>query len=154
MIEQEFPWWGELHRWWCTNPAYNSTWSAADSGQDFARHAVDLFKLWPNPLSVDSVDPASGPPNSPQLEEGEIEDNFFADDSELMHVDSDPPLSHIETPLYPIPSPSPLFSERELPPPVVPSANPSCIPHFSAQLLLLSLPANSEQFSLAPPAIL
>ncbi|KAI6154733.1 hypothetical protein BKA82DRAFT_106606, partial [Pisolithus tinctorius] len=35
-IKQEFPWWGELHGWWRTNPAYNSTWSAADSGQDFA----------------------------------------------------------------------------------------------------------------------
>ncbi|KAI5990291.1 hypothetical protein F5J12DRAFT_966727, partial [Pisolithus orientalis] len=47
-IEREFPWWGELHRWWHTNPAYNSTWSAADSGQDFTRHVVELFKLWPN----------------------------------------------------------------------------------------------------------
>ncbi|KAI6009583.1 hypothetical protein F5J12DRAFT_698897, partial [Pisolithus orientalis] len=34
MIEKEFPWWGELHGWWHTNPAYNSTWSAADSGQE------------------------------------------------------------------------------------------------------------------------
>ncbi|KAI5991082.1 hypothetical protein F5J12DRAFT_697973, partial [Pisolithus orientalis] len=34
MIEKEFPWWGKLHGWWCTNPAYNSTWSAADSRQE------------------------------------------------------------------------------------------------------------------------
>ncbi|KIN95957.1 hypothetical protein M404DRAFT_33760 [Pisolithus tinctorius Marx 270] len=111
MIEREFPWWGELHGWWHTNPAYNSTWSAADSGQDFTRCMVELFKLWPNPPSIDSINPAAGPPNSPQLEEGEIEDNFCADDSELMHVDGNPTLSHVETPSYPIPSPSPLFSE-------------------------------------------
>ncbi|KIN95562.1 hypothetical protein M404DRAFT_92697, partial [Pisolithus tinctorius Marx 270] len=40
----EFPWWWGLHGWRCTNPAYNSTWSAADSGQDFARCMVELFK--------------------------------------------------------------------------------------------------------------
>ncbi|KAI6154693.1 hypothetical protein BKA82DRAFT_23403 [Pisolithus tinctorius] len=165
MIKREFPWWGELDGWWRTNPAYNSTWSAADSGQDFARCAVELFKLWPNPPSRDSVDPAAGLLNSPQLEDGEIEeggdfhinDNFFADNSELMNVDSDPPLSHIEMPLFPIPSPSPLLSEQELLLPVVPSSSPSSPgwqstsanplrpPHFSNQLLLSSLPANSER---------
>ncbi|KIN92694.1 hypothetical protein M404DRAFT_112537, partial [Pisolithus tinctorius Marx 270] len=41
-IQKEFSWWGDLHGWWCTNPAYNSTWSGADSGQNFAAHAVGL----------------------------------------------------------------------------------------------------------------
>ncbi|KAI6151563.1 hypothetical protein BKA82DRAFT_3935966, partial [Pisolithus tinctorius] len=41
-IQKEFPWWGDLHSWWCTNPAYNSMWSGADSGQNFAAHAVGL----------------------------------------------------------------------------------------------------------------
>ncbi|KAI6003464.1 hypothetical protein F5J12DRAFT_687871, partial [Pisolithus orientalis] len=38
-IQKEFPWWGDLHGWWCMNPAYNSMWSGADSGQNFAAHA-------------------------------------------------------------------------------------------------------------------
>ncbi|KAI6146224.1 hypothetical protein BKA82DRAFT_3980732, partial [Pisolithus tinctorius] len=38
-IQKEFPWWGDLHGWWRTNPAYNSTWSGADSGQNFAARA-------------------------------------------------------------------------------------------------------------------
>ncbi|KAI6138647.1 hypothetical protein BKA82DRAFT_3938838, partial [Pisolithus tinctorius] len=33
---KEFPWWGDLHGWWHTNPLYNSMWSGADSGQNFA----------------------------------------------------------------------------------------------------------------------
>ncbi|KAI6002435.1 hypothetical protein F5J12DRAFT_913905 [Pisolithus orientalis] len=152
MIEKEFPWWGELHGW-C-----NSTWSAADSGQDFTRHIVELFKLWPNLLSGDSVDPAAGPLNSSQLEEGEIaeggnnfhtNDNFFADDSELMNVDSNPPFSHVEMPSFPIPSPSLLFSEQELLLPVIPLPSPSSA--GSKWLMLLSLPANSEWFLLTPP---
>ncbi|KIN98432.1 hypothetical protein M404DRAFT_112775, partial [Pisolithus tinctorius Marx 270] len=41
-IQKEFPWWGDLHSWWCMNSAYNSMWSGADSGQNFAAHAVRL----------------------------------------------------------------------------------------------------------------
>ncbi|KAI6141836.1 hypothetical protein BKA82DRAFT_155949, partial [Pisolithus tinctorius] len=37
---KEFPWWGELHGWWCMNPAYNSTWSAADT---VAQKTVCMF---------------------------------------------------------------------------------------------------------------
>ncbi|KIK10469.1 hypothetical protein PISMIDRAFT_43265, partial [Pisolithus microcarpus 441] len=35
-IQKEFPWWADLHGWWCTNPTYNNTWSSADSGQNFS----------------------------------------------------------------------------------------------------------------------
>ncbi|KAI5998981.1 hypothetical protein F5J12DRAFT_784823 [Pisolithus orientalis] len=52
-IKKEFPWWGELHGWWCMNPTYNNTWSADVSRQDFAKHVVELFELWPNPLGGD-----------------------------------------------------------------------------------------------------
>ncbi|KAI6160596.1 hypothetical protein EDD17DRAFT_1760745 [Pisolithus thermaeus] len=48
-ITKDFPWWADLHGWWCTNPAYNNTFSTADIGQDFATHAVELFKLQPTP---------------------------------------------------------------------------------------------------------
>ncbi|KAI6041978.1 hypothetical protein EDC04DRAFT_2531615, partial [Pisolithus marmoratus] len=33
-IEKDFPWWADLHGWWCTNPAYNNTFSTANVGQD------------------------------------------------------------------------------------------------------------------------
>ncbi|KAI5998949.1 hypothetical protein F5J12DRAFT_784792 [Pisolithus orientalis] len=62
-IKKEFPWWGELHGWWCMNPAYNNTWSANVSRQDFAKHVVELFELWPNPLGGDPS--FSSPPLSP-----------------------------------------------------------------------------------------
>ncbi|KIN95947.1 hypothetical protein M404DRAFT_95704, partial [Pisolithus tinctorius Marx 270] len=39
---KEFPWWGDLHGWWHTNPLYNSMWSGADSGQNFAACAARL----------------------------------------------------------------------------------------------------------------
>ncbi|KAI5984248.1 hypothetical protein F5J12DRAFT_682254, partial [Pisolithus orientalis] len=42
IIQKEFPWWGDLHGWWHMNPAYNSMWSGADSGQNFTTHAVRL----------------------------------------------------------------------------------------------------------------
>ncbi|KIK10558.1 hypothetical protein PISMIDRAFT_76241, partial [Pisolithus microcarpus 441] len=43
-IQKEFPWWADLHGWWHTNPAYNNTWSSADSRQNFSVHTVELFK--------------------------------------------------------------------------------------------------------------
>ncbi|KAI6017563.1 hypothetical protein PISMIDRAFT_35736, partial [Pisolithus microcarpus 441] len=42
MIQKEFPCWADLHGWWHTNPAYNNTWSSADSRQNFSVHAVKL----------------------------------------------------------------------------------------------------------------
>lgn len=38
-----FPWWVDLHGWWRTNPAYNTSFSTADPGQDFAAEAITLF---------------------------------------------------------------------------------------------------------------
>ncbi|KAG2063601.1 hypothetical protein BDR04DRAFT_1033249, partial [Suillus decipiens] len=40
---QTFPWWVDLHGWWRTNPAYNTSYSTADPGQDFAAEAMDVF---------------------------------------------------------------------------------------------------------------
>ncbi|KAG2028948.1 hypothetical protein BDR03DRAFT_1056542 [Suillus americanus] len=40
---QTFPWWVDLHGWWRTNPAYNTLFSTADPGQDFAAEAMDVF---------------------------------------------------------------------------------------------------------------
>ncbi|KAG0692198.1 hypothetical protein DFH29DRAFT_818008, partial [Suillus ampliporus] len=40
---QTFPWWVDLHGWWRTNPAYNTSFSTADPGQDFAAEAMDVF---------------------------------------------------------------------------------------------------------------
>ncbi|KAG2154158.1 uncharacterized protein EDB93DRAFT_1058161, partial [Suillus bovinus] len=34
-----FPWWVNLHGWWRTNPTYNTSFSTADPGQDFAVEA-------------------------------------------------------------------------------------------------------------------
>ncbi|KAG1751728.1 hypothetical protein EDB19DRAFT_1903673 [Suillus lakei] len=40
---QTFPWWVDLHGWWRTNPAYNTSFSTADPGQDFEAEAMDVF---------------------------------------------------------------------------------------------------------------
>ncbi|KAG1828920.1 hypothetical protein EV424DRAFT_1306111, partial [Suillus variegatus] len=39
---QTFPWWVDLHGWWRTNPAYNTSFSTADPGQDFSAEAMDV----------------------------------------------------------------------------------------------------------------
>ncbi|KAI6144678.1 hypothetical protein BKA82DRAFT_3983009, partial [Pisolithus tinctorius] len=59
-LSREFLPWGDLHSWWHTNPAYNSIWSGADSGQNFAAHAVRLFKLWSNPHAISDSLPGPG----------------------------------------------------------------------------------------------
>ncbi|KAI6094976.1 hypothetical protein EDD16DRAFT_1465192, partial [Pisolithus croceorrhizus] len=38
-IVDAFPWWEELHGFWRTNPSYNTVYSTADPGQDFATEA-------------------------------------------------------------------------------------------------------------------
>ncbi|KIK18466.1 hypothetical protein PISMIDRAFT_72520, partial [Pisolithus microcarpus 441] len=38
-ILDTFPWWEDLHRFWRTNPSYNTVCSTADPGQDFATEA-------------------------------------------------------------------------------------------------------------------
>ncbi|KAG0700423.1 hypothetical protein DFH29DRAFT_774835, partial [Suillus ampliporus] len=40
---QTFPWWVDLHGWWRTHPAYNTSFLTADPGQDFAAEAMDVF---------------------------------------------------------------------------------------------------------------
>ncbi|KAG1896304.1 uncharacterized protein F5891DRAFT_1193330 [Suillus fuscotomentosus] len=39
----QFPWWSDLHGWWRTNPSYNTAFSTADPGQDFASEALEFF---------------------------------------------------------------------------------------------------------------
>ncbi|KAI6159795.1 hypothetical protein EDD17DRAFT_1511071 [Pisolithus thermaeus] len=80
VIMKDFPWWADLHRWWCTNPAYNNTFSAADVRQDFAVCAVELFKLQLTPPAMDPEThlanltvPCSSTPSG--LEDGEIKDD-------------------------------------------------------------------------------
>ncbi|KAI6111098.1 hypothetical protein F5141DRAFT_1063469 [Pisolithus sp. B1] len=79
-IMKDFLWWADLHAWWHTNPAYNNTFSAANVGQDFAVHAVELFKLQLTPPAMDPEThlanltvPCSSTLSG--LEDGEIEDN-------------------------------------------------------------------------------
>ncbi|KAI6108270.1 hypothetical protein F5141DRAFT_1216009 [Pisolithus sp. B1] len=38
-----FPWWEDLHGFWHTNPSYNTVFSTADPGQDFAAEAQQHF---------------------------------------------------------------------------------------------------------------
>ncbi|KAI6094674.1 hypothetical protein F5141DRAFT_1069231 [Pisolithus sp. B1] len=38
-----FPWWEDLHGFWCTNPSYNTVFSTADPGQDFAAEVQQHF---------------------------------------------------------------------------------------------------------------
>ncbi|KAI6094925.1 hypothetical protein F5141DRAFT_1222855 [Pisolithus sp. B1] len=38
-----FPWWEDLHGFWCTNPLYNTMFSTADPGQDFAAEVQQHF---------------------------------------------------------------------------------------------------------------
>ncbi|KIJ57902.1 hypothetical protein HYDPIDRAFT_34688 [Hydnomerulius pinastri MD-312] len=43
-LTETFPWWEDLHGWWRTNPAYNTVFTMADPGQDFAAMAQDYFQ--------------------------------------------------------------------------------------------------------------
>ncbi|KAG1826512.1 hypothetical protein EV424DRAFT_1319709, partial [Suillus variegatus] len=38
----QFPWWSDLHGWWRMNPSYNTAFSTADPGQDFASKALEF----------------------------------------------------------------------------------------------------------------
>ncbi|KIK14155.1 hypothetical protein PISMIDRAFT_72724, partial [Pisolithus microcarpus 441] len=42
-ILDTFPWWEDLHRFWRTNPSYNTVCSTADPSQDFATEAQQYF---------------------------------------------------------------------------------------------------------------
>ncbi|KIJ05855.1 hypothetical protein PAXINDRAFT_35395, partial [Paxillus involutus ATCC 200175] len=39
-LVESFPWWPELHGWWRKNPAYNTAYCVADSGQNLAAEAL------------------------------------------------------------------------------------------------------------------
>ncbi|KAI6141370.1 hypothetical protein EDD17DRAFT_1516150 [Pisolithus thermaeus] len=90
MIQKEFPRWADLHGWWHTNPMYNSTWSSANSGQNFSVCVVELFKLQQTPPLA--ANPESHLPSqlSPSQE---IEDREIANEA----VPS-PPLPFISKP--------------------------------------------------------
>ncbi|KAI6006967.1 hypothetical protein EDD15DRAFT_2113800, partial [Pisolithus albus] len=42
-ITETFPWWEDLHGFWRNNPSYNTVFSTADPGQDFAAEAQQYF---------------------------------------------------------------------------------------------------------------
>ncbi|KIK24427.1 hypothetical protein PISMIDRAFT_49114, partial [Pisolithus microcarpus 441] len=42
-IVANFPWWEDLHSFWRTNPSYNTVFSTADPGQDFAASTQQYF---------------------------------------------------------------------------------------------------------------
>ncbi|KAI6156681.1 hypothetical protein BKA82DRAFT_33051 [Pisolithus tinctorius] len=136
-IQKEFPWWGDLHSWWRTNPAYNSMWSGADSGQNFAAHAVRLFKLRLNPHAISDGLPGPGSPVPLELEEGEIGESssnlIFADDSLAMAID------YVSK--SPIPSPSSAISQS------------SSFPSFDQQLSPAVPSPPSDSVPSVPPLV-
>ncbi|KAI5999782.1 hypothetical protein F5J12DRAFT_895030 [Pisolithus orientalis] len=151
-IQKEFLWWGDLHGWWHTNPAYNSMWSGADSGQNFATHAVRLFKLQLNPHAISDGLPVPGSPVPLELEEGEIGESsnlIFADNSLEMTVD------YVGKPPIPLPSfaisHSSLFPsfDQQLspavlsPPPILSDSSSHATPPFRSEWPLLAIPSPS-----------
>ncbi|KAJ8581291.1 hypothetical protein M405DRAFT_847137, partial [Rhizopogon salebrosus TDB-379] len=70
---EAFPWWPDLHGWWRTNPAFNTAFSTADPGQDFASAALQHFQVssCQNPVQPCDDDDAGG---TSDIEDGEIVD--------------------------------------------------------------------------------
>ncbi|KAH0832360.1 hypothetical protein J3R83DRAFT_13384 [Lanmaoa asiatica] len=63
-ILNDFPWFESLHGWWKNNPAYNTVYSTAHTGQDFAAQAATLFGLQGGDISMVD-DPAAEIPLFP-----------------------------------------------------------------------------------------
>ncbi|KAI5998978.1 hypothetical protein F5J12DRAFT_784820 [Pisolithus orientalis] len=164
MIKKEFPWWGELHGWWHTNHAYNSTWSAADSGQKFTRHVVELFKLWPDPLGGDpsfssAEDLMSVDVKMPLLMIQLLPPPFCSEQGSsssaappLPHFRSSPlsaaplPVLFFSESMFASPSPLPFFSQKPAPSPLPPVASE----HLSLAPLLSPMPGSPAILSLHP----
>ncbi|KAG1801941.1 uncharacterized protein BJ212DRAFT_1487497 [Suillus subaureus] len=71
---KKFPWWPDLHSWWRTNPAFNTTSSSADPRQNFESNALQYFsRSGSNNAQVpDENDPDID--DELELEEGEVDE--------------------------------------------------------------------------------
>ncbi|KAG2053200.1 hypothetical protein BDR06DRAFT_886347 [Suillus hirtellus] len=71
---QKFPWWPDLHGWWRTNPAFNTTSLSADLGQNFKSAALQYFsRSGSNNTHVSNENNPDGD-NELELEEGKIDE--------------------------------------------------------------------------------
>lgn len=94
-----FPWWVDLHGWWRTNPTYNTSFSTADPGQDFAAEAAGHFGTGKGkeiPPPMDDEDGADA--ENEELEPGQILDEGIhqgeGDDFPMDDTNDVPLLSH------------------------------------------------------------
>ena len=75
---QAFPWWPDLHGWWRTNPAFNTAFSTADPGQDFASAALQHFQVSScQDLGLPCVPSDDDNADGSDIEDGEIADVGF-----------------------------------------------------------------------------
>ncbi|KAG2107576.1 hypothetical protein BD769DRAFT_1392940 [Suillus cothurnatus] len=73
----KFPWWPDLHGWWRTNPAYNTVFSTADSGQNYESAALQHFCV---PDREDAQLPAD---ENESQEDADIEDREIIDTGDI-----------------------------------------------------------------------
>jgi hypothetical protein len=73
----KFPWWPDLYGWWRTNPAYNTVFSTADSGQNYECAALQHFRV---PDHEDTQLPAD---ENELQEDAEIEDGKIIDTGDI-----------------------------------------------------------------------
>jgi len=73
----KFPWWPDLHGWWRTNPAYNTVFSTADSGQNYESAALQHFRV---PDREDAQLPAD---ENESQEDADIEDGEIIDTGDI-----------------------------------------------------------------------
>ncbi|KAG2072946.1 hypothetical protein BDR04DRAFT_1116645 [Suillus decipiens] len=99
-----FPWWVNLHGWWRTNPTYNTLFSTADPGHDFAVEAVSHFgtgkgKEIPPPVDdEDHADVKNDEGGDMGLQNKELEPGQIPDESEIGE-DDDFPMDENKVPL-------------------------------------------------------
>ncbi|KAG2142189.1 hypothetical protein BD769DRAFT_1383694 [Suillus cothurnatus] len=71
---EKFLWWPDLHGWWRTNPAFNTTSSSADPRQDFKSAVLQYFsRSGSNNAQVPDENDPDGD-NELELEEGEVDE--------------------------------------------------------------------------------
>jgi hypothetical protein len=125
-----FPWWVDLHGWWRTNPAYNTSFSTADPGQDFATEAMTLFGTGKGKKK--QATPSWNDNEEEEEEEGQVDvenKEGGGDDSPMANHDHDGPLTWMfdnnENPdwddINPSEAPGPSSSHLPPPPPSKPS---------------------------------
>jgi hypothetical protein len=135
---EAFPWWPDLHGWWRTNPAFNTAFSTADPGQDFASAALQHFQVssCQNPVQPCDDDDAGG---TSDIEDGEIVD---------MDLEYDDAHQEREDGIADTMDTDDMVVERTDQPPLVPSEPPASA-HWPSSMSSGPSSSRATTFSLA-----